>query len=415
MGSYTSQITIDELKSTDRSVLRTLTLVGAGLPAMGANWGLESVIPTTWYPGNPFEATQQVLVSKELPSHWTGEWRLTLLNQAPCSIRDNVAGSLDSVQGPGLLHDLFDDLQRKGQRLRVTWTVASDDPRVKRTIVREGRIKHFDAKYLRSMDIDWTCEWIWMSRGTKLQQKVIAAREEDVDSVAAAMIAAANAAIQAAAAATLVSIDPNVLNSASIDTLGQLESLASDTLALVQNVTQQLGRVVNQFTQLGDLALEFATLPFDIANTAVAFAQNTVAQGNQFLDNVGLLPFEVTATGNNVSDLTRSAKYFGQMGDAVAAANAQAMTTGGQIRDAGSKNPGGGSIGVSQTSSTTDGAIIAIYRVRAGDTPQSVSMAFYGNPDHAIDILRANYMAWYLVTLDPGTILMIPAITNKGP
>jgi hypothetical protein len=411
VSSYTSKLTIDELKSTDRSVSRSLVLVGGGLPAMGASWGVESSVPTTWYPGNPQEATQQVLVAKEMPSSWEGEWRLTILNRAPCSFTDDSGAN--TVEGPGLLHDIFDDFQRKGQRLRVTWSVASDDARIARTIVREGRIRRFNAKYIRSTDIDWECEFVWASRGTTAQ-KVVASREASFDASAAALIAQANAAILAAVA-HLHSSNPSINLSANQFTLGQLEQLANAPLAFVKGITNSLGRIVNNFTKLGDIVLQFARLPFSLANTVVSFAKDTVAQGNQFLDQVSLLPAELTMTSNNVADLTRSVTYFGQVGDAVALANRQAQTTGGQFRDAQTRGPGTGEVSVGTIGQKGDGGILAIHRTKVGDTPASIAMLFYGDPDRDVDILVANRLPWYQVTFDPGTLLVIPVVNaQKG-
>ena len=265
------------------------------------------------------------------------------------------------------------------------------------------------------MDVDWSCEWAWQSRGGT-QQKVVAAREQGVNSAAAALIAAAQRTLVAAATAHLVSSNPDISLSASTNTLGQLESLADGAQGIVRNISNQLGRVVNQFVQVGQLALKFAQLPFDVANTAVALAKNTIAQGNQLIDEFGLLPCEATITSNNVADLTRSASYFGQVGDLMTLTNRQALVTGGQIRDFSARNPGRGSQSVSQTSAALDGQVLAVRKVRAGDTPTSLSVFYYGNPDHDVNILRANGLPWYQVTLDPGAVLLIPQVsTAQGP
>src|ERR1700722_19815557 len=50
---------------------------------MGAEWAMKVSAVTTWYPGNPDEATQQVLGPQELPSRWNGDWRRTMIGTSP--------------------------------------------------------------------------------------------------------------------------------------------------------------------------------------------------------------------------------------------------------------------------------------------------------------------------------------------
>ena len=229
--AYSSNITVEELGS-DGSPLRVLTLRGPGMPKTGANWGGESTVPTTWYAGNPDEATQQVLVSKELPTKWEGTWRLTMLNRQPCSLSAPSAAQQDQdLVSPGDIADTLDDMRRKGRVLRVTFTVSDSVPGISRTILRLGRMTHLDFKYMLSSDVDWECEWVWKSRGAT-QARVTSTRDDDVPTAATALQNGMNAAIVAAQTAIQAS-NPGVANSADRFTLGQLEQLAAAPQALV--------------------------------------------------------------------------------------------------------------------------------------------------------------------------------------
>jgi hypothetical protein len=411
--SYSSAIGIVELDS-NRNPTRTLSLRGGGLPKMGgANWGGANVLPTTWYPGNSAEATQQVLVAKEIPSQWSGEWRLTVLNRAPCSYDDGT-GEID-VASPGTLWDILEDLFRKGQRLRVTWVIASStDGVISRTVLREGRAEHWDFRPARSVDVEWQCSFSWVSRGA-VQLRAVTAREADVESASSALVTSMAATV-AAINAAIVSQDANILGSASRFTLGQLENLANAPLALVQELTRNLTRITSGLAQVGAIALDVATLPFSIANTVISFAKDATDQALQFSDQVGQIPLEAASVSSNVADLMRSFTYFSGVDDEAQSTALAGQVAQQQLRDQLSRNPGRGEVGSNSLQASSQGTMLGIRVVKQGDTPQSLSQLYYATVDHDIDILRANHLPWYQVTLVPGTLLVIPVVNaTKGP
>jgi nucleoid-associated protein YgaU len=411
--AYSNSLTIEEL-GQDGSPIRVLALKGPGMPKVGANWGGESVVPTTWYVGNPDEATQQVLVSKELPTKWEGTWRLTMLNRTPCSLSDpsGLAGlgpqEAEDVTSPGLLADTMDDMRRKGRLLRVTWTVASDTPGVARTILRLGRMTHFDAKYMLATDVDWECEWSWKSRGAS-QARVTSTRDDNVPSAATALSNAAQGAVVAAQSAIQAS-NPNVANSANRFTLGQLEQLAEAPVEFVDSIVASLNQAVEQFAQIAQLLVTVMAVPFQIANSAINFARNTVDLGNQFSDDLNRTPFEQCCTSDDVADLARSFRYFGQVDDAVLATNAQGEILQQQFRPTLSTNPGAGQVSSRSLGGSQERDFVAVRITKAGDTPVSLSVLYYGTPDRDVDILKANRLPWYQISFDPGSIVVIPVL-----
>lgn len=411
--SYSSAIGIVELDS-QRNPTRTLLLRGGGLPKMsGANWGGENVLPTSWYVGNPQEATQQVLVAKELPSQWSGEWRLTVLNRAPCSW-DDGNGEIDVVS-PGALWDILEDLARKGQRLRVTWAIASSSPGViSRTVVREGRIQHWDFRPTRSVDVEWQVTFSWVSRGVT-QQRVVVAREVNIDTASSDLVSSMAATI-AAINAKIVSQNQSIVGSVSTFTLGQLENLANAPLALTKSLVQSFTRITTGLAQIGAIAVDIATLPFNIANTAISFAKDSVAQALQFSDAIDRIPLEAQSVSTNVGELMRSFTYFAHVDDEAQATALAGQIAQQQLRGRFSRNPGGGEVGSNQLQGTTSGMLLGIRIVKQGDTPQSLSQHYYGTIDHDIDILRSNHLPWYQVALKPGSLLVIPVVSaTQGP
>lgn len=411
--SYSSSVGIVELDS-QRNPTRTLSLRGGGLPKMGgANWGGANVLPTTWYPGNPTEGTQQVLVAKEIPSQWSGEWRLNVINRAPCTW-DDGSGEID-VSSPGSLWDILEDLCRKGQRLRVSWAIASStDGVISRVVTREGRAEHWDFRPTYATDIEWSITWSWVSRGAT-QMRAVAAREADVESATAALASSMQACVDAVNA-KIVSENALIMQSASTFTLGQLENLANAPLALAQGLVQNLTRITTGLSQIGAIATSIATLPFNIANTAIAFAKDSSDQALQFSDSLGRIPAEATTVSDSVTDLLQSFTYFSSVDDEAQSCAQAAIVAQQQLRTQLSRNPGKGEVDSNSLQGTGQGMILGIRVVKVGDTPQSLSLFYYGTVDKDIVILQANRLPWYQVTLDPGSLLVIPVVNaTQGP
>src|SRR4051812_27845358 len=132
MGQISS-ITIEELTGAKRK----LELIGAGLPLRGAKWSSTLVMSTKWNPGNGADATQHVLCPTDPPSEWNGKWNTTRLVSNPCLF---YASSTTKVGQPisraASLVEVFEAIQRSGQRMRVTWYMGTEEGDKK--LVREG-------------------------------------------------------------------------------------------------------------------------------------------------------------------------------------------------------------------------------------------------------------------------------------
>lgn len=411
--SYSSSITIEELDANQKTS-RTLTLRGPGLPLMGANWGFENVVPTTWYPGNPVDATQQVLVAKEIPSEWSGDWRYTMLLRRPCSYSDVDTGDVPELTSPGQLVDLFEYLGRRGQLLRVTWSVTADDVNIARTVIRLGRMMRFNAKYTRSVDIEWTCSFSWKSRGGQVS-RVASTRGATISGSQSQLVAATNNLQSLITNAPYLSSDPTIQGSANFFTLGQAEQFTGGPSLLVEEITASIGLTITNLQNVAGIIAETGTIPYQIASTAIGLSKVIVDNSNDTLDEISSIPIELQTASINVGDLCRAASFFGQVGDATAAAAVAGASAQVQLRDTLTSNPGGGEVSRNVTSAGQVGQAIGLRITRVGDTPQSVSRMFYGTVDGDVDILRANFLPWYQPSFAPGTILLIPQRnTNKG-
>lgn len=409
-GTYVSTLVIEELTAGSGSSPRSLTLNGPSLPFMGAEWAMKNLVITTWYPGNPDEATQQVLGPQELPSRWNGDWRRTMLGANPVGYTDDTGNSIQLID-PADLRDVMELIARAGQRLRVTWSQlgASLDSVVNKSmsgkLVREGRMTELKFRHTRLQDIEWEIQFDWMSRGGTVA-RVTDTRANTVVNESAAYLNAVQALIDANNAASLASLNPTSL------TLGQIEAFANYPSTLTNSLARQVQQIGSEVGQVVDIAKTIASQPVQIVNRAVDLARNTVSQVHAMYDTLSSIPYEGQSTKAKVADLVRAWKTFGQQSDlAVGAARAGQQFTAKlessvQAYIQGQKN---------SSKLTQAKNVERVYVSKSGDTPAAVSQRFYGTPDRAVDILKANGLSWYTPTLPPGKILIIPVVPSTNP
>lgn len=422
-AGYGSSLVIEELTAPatgSGSRPRRLVLAGPALPFMGADWGRESALTTTWYPGNGVEATQQVLGPKELPSSWEGRWSRTMLGRSPVRFTDEDGAERQLVD-PLAIRDVLDDILAGGARLRVTWAVegtelqgqgATQSARaVSARTVREGRLKQVRFQHDRHSDVRWSAEFHWLGRGGTQQR--VTARGDDAD------VATITSGIESALAATVAAIDSSIKTSGSVPkgvpqvTLGQLEQLANAPTAIVTAYARKIQETVSTFKRVGGIARTIASQPQQVANAAVSLAYNTVAVANGFVDSMGRIPHELRSTQVRAGSVLRAASYFGHTTDQAILQARQGQQALDALRRSLLLAPGFGGAGaqrVRDTDQTRAGAVLAVYVTRAGDTPQRVSVRFYKTPDRAEDLLRANKLPTYLPTFAPGQVLYVPVL-----
>lgn len=427
LAQYGSSLTIEETTAPARSGTaqpRKVVLSGSALPFRGAEWAGENALTTTWYPGNSDEATQQNLGPRELPSAWEGEWRRTLLGRTPVRITDET-GQESLVVRPDVLRDTLEDMYRGGARLRVTWAVTGasiDGPAkdgtlrdVSMRIVREGRAKSWRFPHDRHTDIRWSVEFHWLGRGRDGARVSNAKDDTDVTALAAGLEASINA--------TTAAIDNNVRTQPGKApkavpqiTLGQLEQLAKLPSTLVKAYSRKLQSVVSDFKRVGDIAHTLASQPASIANTVIDLAHNTASVANNFIDEMSRIPLELQSTKTRVASMLRAANGLGKTTDSAIRNARQAQAIQRQVEKSSARYAATGhelARRVRSSSTTRAGSILAVYITKAGETSYALSMKFYGTPDHARDILRANRLPEYTPIFRRGQIIFIPALAGS--
>jgi hypothetical protein len=396
MAVFESAFLIRELSGEGR----TLKLVGSALPHRPASWKGSQRMVTTWYPGNAEEASQQVLGPQDDPSDFEGTWRRTLLGRLPASLLDK-AGSETKLVHPMDLANVMDDFRRRGNRLRVTWAAVDGTGQDRGKVVREGRLKEFTMSPERIDDIGWKAQFEWAGRGQPLQ-RVAVSRDGDAIAALSKAKAAANAVASAKAITDAIQKFATIPKSASALTIGQLEQLADAPMKLVTQLTREAQLITSTLDRLGKLALKVRSIPFDIANSALACAHNAIATANRFQDKLSRMSPEQMATTRNAADVVRAASTFGKGGDAAREMAIQAHALQSHVKDTTS----------SPAPSDRQKAVLGIHVVKTGETMSAIAAKWYGNADLTDPICRSNKLPTSIVY--PGRpTLVIPSVPTK--
>jgi hypothetical protein len=405
VGVYSSTMTVEEL--VDDAPGRLVLLSGAGLPVMGAAWGGKGNVITTWNPGNGRDGTQQTLGPQEIPSQWSGEWHRTTLPDSGCVFFDEN-GNSSKVNTPFFLSQTLEDIFRSGHLLRVTWSVNNTDVGESINLIRVGRASQWNFAFDRAQDIHWEITFDWKGRGDASEN--ISTRDDSIVAAGNEVSAALAQALLKAKALNLSSSSANSLS------LGQLDALAGYPNALVKGITRSLQTVIDQFAQVGDIVSKLKSVPFAISNTVVDFAHNNVAVAKQFMDNMGRTPIELMTLKSNTSAVAHAGKLFFDTNDSVELAARLSAELERKFRLAAMQARQMRDLGAHERSSNDENDIIGVYVTKEGDTPEKVSMRYYKNPDHGIDILRSNKLPYHQPKFRPGMPLIIPRLnTSQTP
>ena len=384
-----SVVTIEELTGKTR----TLELHGSGLPKRGASWEAEQKIKTTWYPGNAGEATQHVLGPVELPSDWEGMWRTTMLLRSPAKF------SGQSVTRASDLADAMDQIRFFGALLKVTWAQDSG-----RKIVRIGRLQKFKQSYDRMDDVAWSASFVWVGRGGS-PQSVVAFKKDDATGGMNQAIIACNNVGQVIQSAPFLASNPLVPFSANTFSLGLSFSLAIGATSLIASLSTSVGFISVRIGQVVDLMNAAGSVPPQLTSQASDVATTATATLVDFTDEMGRTPAELMTTWDDrVSSLVRARIYFDSIVDAADEASGATALMEAQLRrrQSGLRND------VRRKDRIQATEVLAITAARRGDTFVSLSYRYYGTPDLAAEIAKANGFPGYQVSPPKGRILVFP-------
>lgn len=416
--ALSSSVLIEEVVAAPGKRRRAMLLRGSGQPYAGAGWGSLLAITTTWYPGNGDEADQQVLGPQEPPSAWTGGWHRTLLSSTPILLQEDD-GHQPRTTAPMDLVNFFEAIQRSGRKLRVTWSSeqapSSRESGIGKTlgsaadvqIVREGRCKSFLYRFSTLHDVEWSMEWEWLGRG-KSTQRVTDTRSGVIAQFGAAYESKLQAIVNAAAAASLAKLTPHAL------TLGQIGALANLPSTIANRVGRSFAQLQSSLGQITGIAKSISSQPGAISNMAISHARNSRAQALSIYRSFSSQGVETLSKKGDVRSQLRAHQTFGAIQDSslLGARAAQEFEVQVRVTVAQAQEWLGGERAKSQAPSP--GSILAVVTAKDSETPQSISQRWYGTPDHAVDILKANGLSWYLAVFAKGQRIVIPVLAGAA-
>lgn len=403
-----SSLTITELGSAPGDKPRKVVLIGSGLPYMGAEWGGQLSLSTTWYPGNDKEATQQVLGPQVLPTTWSGGWHRTMLGKTPalCTTSD---GFTPRVSAPTDLVNVLEGMFRAGRRLQVVWATEQEgSAALSQQITRVGRAKTWRWRYRTEHDVEWEISWEWLARNLTTP-RVLSTRPKTITQMGAEYEAKLQALVDAAAAAQAAKFAPHPI------TLGQLEAFANTPALLAERANRSVLQLQHELGQITSIASTLASQPQAIANTAINHARNARSQAKSVYRSFSASGVETLSKKGDAASVLHAHKTFGDIQEKSLDMQRAAMDFEVGVRQSVAKAGAPLSGQTAMTTAPPPGSILAAVVCKQGDTPKSLSMRYFGSPDHDVDILKANRMAWYLATFTPGQIVVIPVLAGVAP
>jgi len=237
---------------------RTITLRERALPHRPVTWGGRHRTKLTWYQGNPV-ATQQVLGPEETSTTFTGTWHDRFIRGS--ILVDDDPAPISTAQRAVRL---FTEIRRSGVELNVVWGLE----------VLRGVLVDFRVDWDRAEDCSWTMEFEWNSRdgdSVKLAKAAPVRTKSD-------LLSALNGAEDALAFATdfsralnaqLVTTIESVRESASV-ILGVLRladavaSIPASTLGAVQSASASIRlETTEEIARLRDATLVGGPFPDD--------------------------------------------------------------------------------------------------------------------------------------------------------
>jgi hypothetical protein len=388
-----NSLVIEELGGQER----TLTLRGSGLPFHGVGWGGENKVTTTWYNGNP-EGSQQVLGPRLLPTDMEGEWKTTLLGRTPAVISAS-GGANTVIRNPDSLRLIFESFRDSGMRLKVSW----------RNMTREGRLVEFTPTNGYSTDVHWKAKFDWASVGLDANKRILTTRKQNQNQRYNELALSADA---------IANMDPNrtyainkpdrLPNGAPNLTLGQISNFLNAPLKLTQSLCRQARRFGKTMQEIGGIVQQVQSLGDNIRATITNEAKNMSAIADDFSKKITRQSPEQQTRTRTVANLLTTTTYFHTLVRSSQDISEKAQNVRDIYRNYRAASQNTSNVG----DSAGQNRVIQIHEVKSGETLQTISTKYYGNPDHSFDIAISNGISYPAVydgrTISGHRTLIIP-------
>lgn len=355
-----STFTVRELTGQRRTVI----LQARGLPYRPYTLKTQQRVSVGWNPGYSI-GTANVMGATEAPTTIAGAWKDRFLGDTttePCIRMNGVA-----VTTAREAIKLFDSICREGQEIEVTW---DED-------VRVGFLEEFESSRQNVHDVDWTMQFVWISRG-----------QAEVAVVLASSVSLATSASQARRR---------------LDTMRAFLSnppypLLPDYESYVTNVLMELETDVQNIEAAASTVAVLASSPVSAARQVIASCNSIISTGKELRDY-----FDSFVPG-----LTRDVRSLGaqapSQGDTLAAYQ--------YTRDIRAENASFVNFAVdtrSEYAMRVETELLGMYEAREGDDLRTISQLYYNTPFQWQTIATFNEITD--ATIHPGDLVLIPKIS----
>jgi hypothetical protein len=375
---------------------RQIILRGSNMPLRGVQFGMTQRIINSW-PAGSQTATQQVLGATQNETAMNGQWKRNWLGTTPVTVIEE--GREIQIVYPRTLRDLFFDVLKQGSLLRFTWG----------SISRTGRLSVFNCPHDREDDIDWQATFQWVSSGPSFPKRLVSTRKQGVKSEVDGLLLLTESLAQYEATEIPVTLRPPTVEGAPSLTVGQASAFLDAPRAVVEAFGRNVRELANNVAEVADLVPQARRAPIEVHNSLLATAENIVAQCTQFSDEMSRQPPEQATYDRRVTSLYKTSQYY----DGALTQSEYIARTAAELRNKERRQ-------ADREDIRSDG-LLALHLVKQGDTLGSISLAYYGTPDEAYTIAKANRLTYpvEVVTTASGrpaiggkTILAIPRISR---
>lgn len=360
---------------------RTVKLTKRALPYRPISFDGEQRVDITNPAGMPI-GTATVMGPTEGSTTIDGFWKEKFLGfgegQAPFTlVNPRAEGGGNAITTASECVSTMDSIRREGQLLEVTWGF----------VVRRGHLKKFTQKWHNIYDVEWSCEFAWISQGEQAQLPNLEPS-------------------QALAAGTnLLQVLDDITNALNGDIV---RAMRPEFLDEIRRYTQKVAALSEAIDNVTNVAADLLTSPLSIIRGAADSCGSIIQITSELTDKViSKATFDWFQSAKKLvspgatsiepeQTLDISPAQMNQMRDM----QAQLQRETRRLRDEAEAHR--------RALSTPANEILGTYRAYEDESIREVSQKYYGTPDHWRELMDYNNLTDS--TLYAGQPLVIPRL-----
>ena len=357
---------------------RLIILVGRALPYRDGGFSapVEQRANVTWIPGSPV-GTLTLLGGKETDSSISGMWKQKYLNpggEGPYPAL--VDGSPVTVVHE--LVSLFEKICLYGTRLDVTWM----------SVARVGIIRKFTPTWKTHLDVEWTIDFEWISRGQEAGALVSSAASS-ISDIASVTKAKFDLLDFIKLPLNFPLYDEFVRNL--VDTINKIQDFILDLENFVQNLSRKVTYPARALRGLASIVMNVGNEAGLIVDDLIGRTSLSII-GTQASVSVSAAMSVDGAAAVTPAQKLEAERYKREMLDWAQ----ELKRVANEYQDALSKQ--------------IEGEVDNTYRATDGDTLQNVSQRFYNTPHEWRRLMT--YNGFESAVLSAGQLVFVPKLNT---